>query len=151
VSLPSIKKRFLLLFSAAVEAVGSFFDEAQARVALAFYVLMGWSPRPTENGRLWNKATETPILIHVKEWTDSRLLYTIVCWPATEHAEEDALQAHQHRVTGIMDAVAKGATEKMWSVQFEKDYSLRWAPQIGAWVARDGYLYHNSLKAEGGG
>jgi hypothetical protein len=117
--LTSIKKRLALLFAAFAEAVGSFLDVAAARLTLAFYVLMGWSPPSTDSGRFWNRAIEVPVIVHIKQWSDQRILYSILVWPATEYPEEDAREGHQHRVDAIKEAVAKGASEKMWSVQFE--------------------------------
>jgi hypothetical protein len=64
-------------------ALGDFFEEAAFRLVLAFDVIVGRTPRQVER-RWWNRAVETPILIDVLDWTDDRLIFSVLVWPSLE-------------------------------------------------------------------
>jgi hypothetical protein len=64
-------------------AVGAFLDEAAFRVVLAFRVLFGLAPIEVER-RPWDRAIETPALLDVYDWTDGRLIFSVLIWPPVE-------------------------------------------------------------------
>jgi hypothetical protein len=61
------------------ESVGGFIEEAAFRLVLAFGVLTGRMPRQVER-RWWNRAVETPVLVDVFDWTDDRLIFSVLVW-----------------------------------------------------------------------
>ena len=122
------------------DAVGGFIEEAIFRVELAFGVLVGRVPRETEK-RTWIRGRETPTLIDVYSWTDSRLLFSILVWPSLESSEEDADHDHHERVQQVKEAIANGAADKAWHTYFETDYGLTWDRQREMWVDSAGDQY----------
>jgi hypothetical protein len=122
------------------DVVGGFIEEAAFRVMLAWAVLRGTSPKPIEK-RWWNRATETPILIDVYDWTDERLLYSVLIWPTLEVPPEKAAYAQRERAKQVMRVLHAGAAEMAWSTRYEVDYGLRWDHERQVWVATDGFAY----------
>ncbi len=122
------------------DAVGSFLDELAFRVELAFDVLVGRVPRQVER-RWWNRATETPVLVDVYDWTNDRLIFSVLIWPSLESEEHDADYVYHQRVDEVLEAIARGATDKAWCTYFETDYGLRWDAKRQVWTATDGYRY----------
>jgi len=123
--------------------VGACIEEGAARIALAWAVLRGKSPKPIER-RWWNRATETPILVDVLDWTNERHIFSILIWPVLEVAPEKASYAHRERAKLVRHVIAKGASEMMWSTRFETDYGLRWDHERQVWTAEDGFAYDGS-------
>jgi len=121
-------------------ALGDFFDEVAFRVVLAFDVIAGRMPRQVER-RWWNRATETPVLVDVYDWTDDRLIFSVLAWPSLESSPGKATHDHRERVRTVMGAIAKGAAERAWSTRFETDYDLRWDAERQVWAATDGYTF----------
>jgi hypothetical protein len=124
-------------------AAGSFLDEATFRLVLAFDVLIGRAPRRVER-RWWNRAIETPVLVDVYDWTNERLIFSVLVWPALEGEPREAAYDQQERVEQVLDAIARGAAEKMWSTRWELDYGLRWNNRREVWVDSDGHAYDGS-------
>ncbi len=121
-------------------AVGGFIEEAAFRVVLAWAVLRGKSPKPVEK-RWWNRATETPVLVDVYDWTDDRLIFSVLAWPALEGEPRGAARDQQERVEEVLRVLHAGAAEMAWSTRYEVDYGLRWDPDREVWVASDGFAY----------
>ena len=129
-------------------AVGDFLDEAAFRVVLTWAVLRGKAPKPIEK-RWWNRATETPILIDVYDWTNERHIFSVLVWPALEVPPENASRAHRERAELVKEVIARGAAEKMWSTRFEVDYGLMWDADRQVWTAEDEFAYAMSPPALG--
>jgi hypothetical protein len=125
------------------DAVGTFTEEAAFRTSLAWAVLRGKSPKPIEK-RWWNRATETPVLVNVYDWTDKRLIFSVLVWPPLESAPESADHDMRERTEQVLDAIARGASQRMWSTCWELDYGLRWDHNRECWVDGDGHRYDGS-------
>ena len=120
--------------------LGALLEEACFRLVLAAEVLIGRVPRPAER-RWWNRAAEVPTLIDVHDSTSDRLLFSVLVWPPLESDAATAERDHRQRVEEVLDAIARGATEKMWSVQWQLDYGLRWDHERQVWTGEDGFAY----------
>jgi hypothetical protein len=127
-------------WSAFANAIGGFLDEAAFRLALAFDVIVGRMPRQVER-RWWNRAVETPALIDVFDWTEDRLIFSVLVWPTLESSPHDAGYAHQRRIDEVKEAIVRGAAEKAWSTRFETDYGLRWDNDRQVWTGSDGHAF----------
>jgi len=103
-------------------------------------VLMGRVPRRVER-RWWNRATETPVLVDVYDWTDDRLIFSVLVWPSLESSAHDADYVCQQRVREVLDTIARGAADKAWSTRWELDYGLRWDHERQVWTGGDGHAY----------
>jgi hypothetical protein len=128
--------RYWLAFA---DAVGGFIEEAAFRVSLATRVLLGKSPKPVDR-RWWNRATETPVLVDIYDWTNERLIFSALVWPPLESARHTASRDHRQRVEDVIDAFAKGAAEKMWSTHWVLS-GLAWDNERQVWVTDDGFAY----------
>jgi hypothetical protein len=122
------------------DAVGGFIEEATARIGLAWAVLRGKSPKPVEK-RWWNRATETPVLIDVFDWTDERHICSVLVWPSLEVPPEKAAHVQQGRAEQVMRVLHAGAAEMAWSTRYEVDYGLRWDHERQVWTGEDGFAY----------
>ena len=131
------------LWRAFALAVGDFFEAAAFRLVLAYDVLTGRMPRQVER-RWWNRAVETPVLVDVYDWTDDRLIFSVLVWPSMESPADEAAHDHRQRVRTILEAISKGAADKAWSMRYEVDYGLRWNHERQAWRAQDGFAYDGS-------
>jgi hypothetical protein len=133
-------------------AVGGFIEEAAFRLVLAWAVLRGKAPKPIEK-RWWNRATETPVLIDVYDWTNDRHIFSVLVWPALEvpPSEQTPDKALRERAEQVMRALHAGAAEMAWSTRYEVDYGLRWNPDRQVWVATDGFAYATPEWRERGG
>jgi hypothetical protein len=120
--------------------VGAFLEEAAFRASLAWAVLRGKAPKPLEK-RWWNRSLETPILIDTYDWTDERLLYSVLIWPSLEVPPEKATYAQQERAKQIIRVLHAGAAEMAWSTRYEVDYGLKWDHERQVWTAEDGFAY----------
>jgi hypothetical protein len=120
--------------------VGGFIEELIFRLVLAFNVLAGRMPIKAER-RWWNRAIETPVLVDVYDWTDERLIYSVLVWPSLESPPEDAPYDHRERVGEVLETIARGSADKAWSVRWEIDGDLRWDADRQVWVGGDGYAY----------
>ena len=122
-------------------ALGDFFEEAIFRLALAFNILVGRMPQRAEK-RSWIRSVDVPVLVDVFDWTTDRLLFSVLVWPPLESPTRlEAAYDHHQRVDAILDAIAKGAKEKMWCTRWEVDYGLRWDHRRQVWIAADGFAY----------
>jgi hypothetical protein len=65
------------------EWFGATLDEVSFRLVLAWAVVLGRCPRQVERRR-WNRSLEIPILVDAHDWTDGRLLFSILVWPSLE-------------------------------------------------------------------
>jgi hypothetical protein len=132
--------------------VGGFLEEAIFRLGLAFYVLRGGTPQPLER-RWWNRGAEVPSLVDVYDWTTARLLFSFLVWPPLESDLATAERDHRYRVEEVLEAIAKGAAEKMWSTYWEAS-ELKWDYQREVWVDAAGHAYDGARLYEysrGGG
>jgi len=109
-------------------------------LSLAWAVLRGKSPKPVEK-RWWNRATETPVLIDVYDWTDERRIFSCLVWPCLEALPEKAAHAQEARVKQVIRVLHAGAAEMAWSMRYEVDYGLRWDPDREVWATSDGFSY----------
>jgi hypothetical protein len=125
------------------DAVGGFMEEAIVRTSLAWAVLRGRSPKPLEK-RWWNRATETPVLVDVFDWTDERLIFSVLIWPSLESSAHEADNVLHQRVGEVKAAIARGAADKAWCTRFETDYGLRWDHERECWVDGGGHAYDGS-------
>ncbi len=132
------------------DGVGDFIEEAAFRTSLAWAVLRGRSPKPLEK-RWWNRATETPVLIDVYDWTDERHIFSVLVWPALESAPERAAHAQQERARQVIRVLHAGAAEMAWSTRYEVDYGLRWDHEREVWAADDGFAYAMPERVRGEG
>jgi hypothetical protein len=92
-------RRFWRAFAS---AVADFLDECAFRAGLAWAVLLGRVPRQVERRR-WNRAIETPVLIDARDWTNGRLLFSVLVWPSLE---EENRGAQLERVDQVKEAIA---------------------------------------------
>ena len=133
--------------------VGDLIEEATFRLGLAFDVLRGRKPQQLER-RWWSRSAEAPVLVNCFDWTDDRLIFSVIIWPSLESAPETADQDLRERTGQILDAIGRGASEKMWSIRWEVDYGLKWDPKRECWVDSDGHAYDGARVYEyyrGGG
>ena len=122
--------------------VEDFVEEVIFRVGLACRILAGRVPLKAER-RWWNRSLETPVLVDVVDFSDERLLFSVLIWPALESGPRgfDSDRAHRERVEEVLAVIAKGAAEQMWSTRWDADWGLEWDPGRRAWVATDGFAY----------
>jgi hypothetical protein len=121
-------------------AVGNFTEELIFRLVLAFDVLVGRKPRKVER-RWWNRAVETPVLVDVYDWTDERLISSVLVWPPLESSLDNTIHDYRQRIEVVTETIAKGAAEKAWSTYWEVDYGLVWSHTRQCWVDGDGHRY----------
>jgi hypothetical protein len=123
-----------------VRVVGDLLDESTFRAVLAFNVIAGRVPLEVER-RPWNRSLETPVLVEIRDWTDNRLVFTVLVWPPLESPPETAAYDHRERVRTVKEAIGKGAAEMVWSTRFETDYGLRWDHKRQVWTTQNGFAY----------
>jgi hypothetical protein len=111
--------------------------------SLSTSFLVGRVPQRAEK-RSWVRSVETPVLVDVYSWVDDRLLFSVLVWPPLETPGKDAPYEHHQRVEAVLEAIAKGAKEKMWSTYWEVDYGLAWDARRECWVDGDGHRYDGS-------
>jgi hypothetical protein len=51
---------------------------------------------------------------------------------------------HRERVGATLEAIARGAADRAWSVRREIDGGLRWDADRQVWVGEDGFAYDGS-------
>jgi hypothetical protein len=122
------------------EGFAAVIEELVFRVELTFAVLSGRLPLRAER-RWWNRATETPVLVDVYDWTDERLIFSVLVWPSLESQTQDAPYDHRERVGAVLEAIASGSADRAWSVRWEIDFGLRWDAARQVWVGEDGFAY----------
>jgi hypothetical protein len=132
-----VARRFWLAFA---NAAGGFLEEAAFRAELAFDVLRGRVPmvRPR---RWWNRNAETPTLVDVHDWTNERLIFSVLVWPPLEEPMENRERDHHERVHEIIRVLHAGATEMTWSTRYDVDDGLTWDAGREVWVGSDGFAY----------
>lgn len=131
-----VARRFCRAVGAAVAA---FVAEAAFRAELAFAVLAGRVPmvRPR---RWWNRNAEPPTLIDVHDWTDDRLVFSVLVWPPLEGPVESCERDHHDRVHEVIRVLHGGATEMAWSTRYDVE-DLTWDVKREVWVGSDGFAY----------
>lgn len=123
-----------------VATAGGFKDEAGFRLSLAWAVLRGEYPLTRER-RWWNRAVETPILVHVEDWRDERLLFSILVWPSLESPVRRALVDQETRARQVKEAFGRACSDLAWTTRFDTDFGLRWDSGREVWTATDGMAY----------
>jgi|SRR5215211_7419028 len=121
------------------DAVGGFSEELIFRVVLAFDVIVGRVPQKVDK-RFWNRAAEAPVLIDTWDWTTERLLFSMLVWPPLESELRTAEADHRQRVEKVLEVIARGASEKLWSTYWEVS-ELAWDHKREVWVDGDGHHY----------
>jgi hypothetical protein len=137
------RERVFPIWVAFANALGAFIEEALFRVMLASCVLRGEAPRKVKR-RNWNLGEETPVLVDVFDWTNDRLIFSVLVWPTLDPDHRfytEAQQARDERVEEVIRVIAKGAPEQLWSMHWRIDYDLRWDNRRGAWIDSDGHAY----------
>jgi hypothetical protein len=104
------------LWVVVADAVGGFIEEAAERVSLAWVALRGKSPKPVKR-RWWSRSAETPVLIDCFDWTSERLIFSVIVWPSLESPPESADDDLHERTEQVVSAIARGASERMWSTR----------------------------------
>jgi hypothetical protein len=132
-----VARRFWLAFA---NAAGGFLEEAAFRAELAFDVLRGRVPmvRPR---RWWNRNAEHPTLVDVHDWTNERLIFSVLVWPPLEEPIENRERDHHERVHEIIRVLHAGATEMAWSTRYDVGDGLTWDAGREVWVGSDGFAY----------
>jgi len=115
-------------------------EEAAFRTSLAWAVLRGRSPQLVER-RWWNRSVECPVLTDVYDWTDERLIFSVLVWPSLEVPPEQASRAQEARAQKVLKVIHAGAAEMAWSTRYEVDYGLRWDAERQVWAASDEFAY----------
>jgi hypothetical protein len=121
-------------------AVGAFLDECAFRITLAFRVIFGLVPVEQER-RPWDRAIETPALLDVYDWTNGRLIFSVLVWPPLESEISESDDAFYERIQEVKQVVYAGAQDKALTTFIETTYGLRWDPGRVCWVDRDGHGY----------
>jgi hypothetical protein len=103
-------RRIAPAWLALANAVGAFLEELCFRLALAFEVLLGRVPQRVER-RWWNRAIETPVLVDVFDWTDERLIFSVLVWPSLETESSEAYARHEERVEEVLRVLHAGAAQ----------------------------------------
>jgi hypothetical protein len=124
------------------DVVGDVIEEAAARTSLAWAVLRGRSPKPLEK-RWWNRGLEVPTLVDFYSWVDDRLTFSVLVWPPLEVDPATAEHHHRERVGEVLEPIARGAAEKMWSTRWEVA-ELAWDHRRECWVDGDGHACDGS-------
>ena len=89
--------RVAQVLGALAAAVAAFVGEACFRVELAFDVLAGRVPKVRPR-RWWNRNAEPPTLVEVHNWTNDRLIFSVLVWPPLEEPAETKARDHHERV-----------------------------------------------------
>lgn len=134
------RERVATPLTALAVRVGDAFEECAFRLELAFDVLVGRVPK-VKPRRWWNRQAEPPTLIDVHDWTDERLIYSVLVWPPLEGPAESRERDHHERVHEVLQALHAGATEMAWSTRYDVDEGLRWDAKREVWVASDGFAF----------
>jgi hypothetical protein len=127
--------RVVPVLAALAGAVTAFVGEAGFRISLAFDVLAGRVPKVRPR-RWWNRALEPPILIDAFDWTDERLLFSVLVWPPLEDRGGQRERARQ-----VLDVLHAGAADMNWSTLYDVDDGLTWDAGREVWVGSDGFAH----------
>ena len=130
--------RIAPVLSALAARMGDALEEWAFRLSLAFDVLAGRLPASPPR-RWWNRAQEPPTLIDAFDWTDERLIFSVLVWPSLEDDGDHAARLRQ--VYAVLHA---GATDMNWSTRYGVHEDLRWDAPRGVWVCSDGFAYDGS-------
>ncbi len=128
------------------DCVGDFLDEAQFRAALAWRVLTGRVPVEERHRHLYSGS---PILLECSDWTDGRLLFSVLVWPAEGDSQLQAHLNHKARAKQILNGFNQACSDRAWSVQWLADYGLEWDPQREVWTASDDFSYEPPAGRDG--
>jgi hypothetical protein len=129
-------------------ATVAFWEEAVFRVTLAFRVLFGLVPIETEK-RPWARSVETPALLDVYDWTNDRLIFSVLVWPPLEVDISEADDVFYQRIAQVKRTIYKGAEDMLLSTRIHTTYGLRWDASRRCWVDRDHHGYDgNSARFE---
>lgn len=127
-------------FASVLASLAAFGEEAAFRSGLAWAVLTGRVP-VERTRRWWNRAAEAPVLIDVSDWTDERLIFSVLVWPPLESHTHRAGLDHDARVRDVKGIIEQGALAMAFSTRFDTDYGLQWDAKRGVWAASDGYAF----------
>jgi hypothetical protein len=133
-------RRIVPAWLALANAVGAFLEEVCFRLVLAFNVLADKTPIKAKR-RWWNRAIATPVLVDVFDWTDERLIFSVLVWPPLEAESFEAYARHEERVEEVLRVLHAGAAQMARSPRYEIDNSLRWDHERECWVDGDGHAY----------
>lgn len=140
-------RRVVAFCASVLASLAAFKEEAVFRSGLAWAVLTGRVP-VERTRRWWNRAAEAPVLIDVSDWTDERLIFSVLVWPPLESHTHRAGHDHDARVRDVKGVIAAGCAEMAYSTRFDTDYGLRWDPEREVWGASDDYAFDGErLKA----
>ena len=133
------RERAAPVLAALVGAVVAFAAEAAFRAELAFDVLAGRVPKVAPR-RWWNRNAEPPTLIDVHDWTNERLIFSVLVWPPLEEPTATKARDHHDRVHQVIRVLHEGATEMAWSTRYDVE-DLTWDAKREVWVGSDGFAY----------
>jgi hypothetical protein len=131
------------VLGALAAAVAAFVGEACFRVELAFDVLAGRVPKVRPR-RWWNRNAEPPTLVDVRDWTDDRLIFSVLVWPPLEEPTQSRERDHHERIHQIIRVLHAGATEMAWSTRYDVDDGLEWDAKREMWKGSDSFAYDGS-------
>jgi hypothetical protein len=140
-----VKQRVVQAWFTFARVVGDFLDEAGYRVSLAFRVLFGLVPVEVER-RPWNQDAECPVLMDIFDWTQDKLVASVLVWPVLEATPENADEALVERVEQFKGILYKGAADMAISTRVDIDCFLRWDSNRRCWVDDTGYSYDGDRK-----
>jgi hypothetical protein len=90
--------------------------------------------------RWWNRALEPPVLIDAFDWTDQRLLFSVLVWPPLEGPPHASYQGQRERTRQVLEVLHAGAADVGWSTLYEVDDGLRWDARE-VWTGSDGFAH----------
>ena len=122
------------------EWVGPFLAACAFRVGLAFDVLAGRVPRVSPR-RWWTRSVETPLLVEAYDWTDERLLFSVLVWPALEEPATDSYHLQRERTRQVLEVLHRGAGELAWSTRYDVHDGLVWDDERQVWAGPDAFPY----------
>jgi len=134
------RERAAPFFASVLAALVAFKDEVTFRSSLAWAVLAGRVPVERKR-RWWNRAAEAPVLVDVSDWTDERLIFSVLVWPPLESSAHRAGHDHDARVRDVKEVIERGSLAMAYTTRFDTDYGLRWDVKREAWVASDGHAF----------
>lgn len=91
--------------------------------------------------RWWNRNAEPPTLVDVHDWTNDRLIFSVLVWPPLEEPIESRERDHHERGHQVIRVLHDGAAEMAWSTRYDVDDGLTWDAKHEVWVGSDGFAY----------
>ena len=134
------RERLAPALTAFAVRVGDAVEEGAFRLFLAYEVLAGRQPQERRR-RYWNRARETPVLIDAYDWTDDRLIFSLLVWPVLDSNIHEAPYAQDERARQVKESFGRVCADLAWSTRFETTYGLEWDPAREVWTDREGHAY----------